>query len=414
MSVGQIIRFYRQKIGLTQEELGRGICTLSYISKIELEQTAYSHDIIKVISDRLNIDIEKEVALLENMENQLNRWHKFIIMQKMDFVEAMYKEFERIPFLNSTEYAAYYTLLKARYYILKKDYVKTYSILQSVKKIYQNLPPFEKNLQLHVWGIYYIETNEISLEKDTRQAINILKEIDIDKYRNDEYYYHIARANHLIQNKTMAYAQAEKALRHFKDTKNFKMALETEAFMLAQIHNDKNTDIKQIEESYYNLIQECDLLNAVEIKEILLGNLSFVYWRRKDYIKAQRLCIEALNLVEKPSAPYLKTLRNYLILCQDGKLIKKTEALRMAHKGRSVAKQMNNMLYQILFKIITFRIEDKKKQYYEYIEVKALPYFQSANHLSLLKKYAMELYEYYLETAQYENAAKISNILVEL
>ncbi|MDA6131262.1 helix-turn-helix transcriptional regulator, partial [Escherichia coli] len=83
MIEGEIIKFYRKKAGLTQEQLGFGICTLSYISKIERGHTACSAEIIELLSERLHLDIKKEILRFENLGNQLNQWHKAIVMRRL-------------------------------------------------------------------------------------------------------------------------------------------------------------------------------------------------------------------------------------------------------------------------------------------------------------------------------------------
>lgn len=91
MLVGEIIKFYRTKAGLTQGELGTGICSSKHVSKIERGDTSYSSEILALLTERLQIDIKKEISRLENMENQLHRWHKEITMQRMKEVEETVK-----------------------------------------------------------------------------------------------------------------------------------------------------------------------------------------------------------------------------------------------------------------------------------------------------------------------------------
>ena len=61
MLEGEIIKFYREKSGLTQAMLGEGICTPTHVSKIERGKTAYSPEIISLFSAVLNIDIQRKL-----------------------------------------------------------------------------------------------------------------------------------------------------------------------------------------------------------------------------------------------------------------------------------------------------------------------------------------------------------------
>ncbi|PEL08238.1 hypothetical protein CN601_18315 [Bacillus sp. AFS017336] len=413
MLEGEIIKFYRQKAGLTQEQLGKGICTLSYVSKIERGQTACSFEIIELLSKRLHIDIKEEIGSLENMENQLHRWHKAIIMRRLNEVEETYIELEKIPTIVFSQYSVLYQLLQARYYLLKQDFEKTNVILQHIQKVHQNLPPYEKNLLLHVCGIYYICNCITSKNENHHKAIKILRKINKDEYGNLEYNYDLALAYYCIDSKVMAYAYAEKALRYFRETNNSLMAVTTESLLLLQIGNDMHLDLEELTESYQNLIYHSELIHAPEKKGMLLNNLGFEYFKRKDYANAHKYYKEALRISEKSSLTYLNRLHNCLESSYEGKLQPKSVMLKKAQEGNLLAKQLKNRFYQLVFKLLIFRIENKRDQYFDYIEKVALPYFQLNEHTRFINKFAKELYDYYADQEHHEKIAQISKILIK-
>lgn len=240
-----------------------------------------------------------------------------------------------------------------------------------------------------------------------------MNKIDKDTYNNAEYYYYLAEAYHWIDSKVMAYAYAEKALRYFKETNNFLGAIDAESLMLLQDMSDIYFDFQKMVESYHNLIHDCEILNVPDKKEMLLNHLAYQYFKRKDYANAQQFSKEALDMTDKSSIIYLKRLHNYLKNSMEGKLLRKTAMLRIAQEGMSVAKELDNRLYQILFKLFIYRIEDNHDQYYSFIEKNALPYFQSNQHTIMIKNYVKQLYEHYMEIEQYEKAARISRICME-
>lgn len=61
MYEGKIIKFYREKYKLTQEQLGKDICSITHISKIECNQTTFATEIIALICKRLGINMETEI-----------------------------------------------------------------------------------------------------------------------------------------------------------------------------------------------------------------------------------------------------------------------------------------------------------------------------------------------------------------
>ncbi len=414
MIEGEVIKFYRTKAGLTQEELGKGICSSKHVGKIERGNTSYSSEIITLFSERLQIDIRKEIANFENLENKLQNWHTAIIKLRMKEVDSYKKELEESPFINSPKYDAWYQLLLARYYLLKNDYKNTYTIILSIQRNYKDLPPFERNLLLHVIGIYYLNNYNNSSTENHHKAIQTLKKIDLNEYGNPEYYYHLAVAYGWVDSKVMAYVYAEKALKYFKDTSNYLRAINAESIMLLQSSNDGHLDFKKLKQSYKNLIHDSETLNAPDKTGMLLNNFALEYFKRKDYEKAQKYYKAALQLEKKPSVIYLQRLNNYLKSSFEGKLMRKSALLNSAQKGLTIANNLKNQHYQILFTLLIYLIENKTKEYIQYIENTAFPYFKSRNHTIFMKRYGKELYDYYVKEKEFEKAVEMSNFLIDV
>lgn len=412
MIEGEVIKFYRTKAGLTQEELGKGICSSKHVGKIERGNTSYSSEIITLFSERLQIDIRKEIANFENLEKKLQNWHTAIIKLRMKEVESYKIELEESHFINSSKYGPLYQLLLARYYLLKNDYKNTHTIIQSIQNNYKDLPPFERNLLLHVIGIYYLNNYNNSSTENHHKAIQTLKKIDINDYGNPEYYYHLAVAYGWVDSKVMAYVYAEKALEYFKDTSNYLRAINAESIMLLQSSNDAHLDFKKLKQSYKNLIHDSETLNATDKTGMLLNNFALEYFKRKDYEKAQKYYKAALQLEKRPSVIYLQRLNNYLKSSFEGKLMRKSALLNSAQKGLTIAENLNNQHYQVLFTLLICSIENKTKEYIQYIEKTAFPYFKSRNHTVLMKRYGKELYDFYVKEKEFEKAVEMSNFLI--
>jgi len=146
MAVGEIIKYFRERNGLTQGQLGEGICTPTHVSKIENGKTAYSFEIISMFSERLQIDIEKEMASFQEIEKQLNDWHNAIIMKRMKLVEEYKKDLESIPYISSSKYAyfsdyyrqdtVFYMKMGKKHTRLFNKYKKNIKVFPYSKEIY--------------------------------------------------------------------------------------------------------------------------------------------------------------------------------------------------------------------------------------------------------------------------------------
>ena len=71
MHEGKIIKYYREKAKLTQEQLSKGVCSVTHISKNERGLTEYSPEIAILLSKRLNINIEQELTNLIDLKKSL-------------------------------------------------------------------------------------------------------------------------------------------------------------------------------------------------------------------------------------------------------------------------------------------------------------------------------------------------------
>lgn len=413
MLEGEIIKYYRQKAGITQEELGRGICSVTHVSKIERGQTPYSPEIMSLFSERLHIDIEKEVKRFEGLGNKLQYWHKLIIFRRMKEIEELKKEFESIPIIENSQYGAQYQLLKVRYYLLRWDLDKADKIITKVQREFPDLPPYEKNLFRHVQGIYYLYIYRAKKSECYQQAIQILKEIDRDEYGNLEYYYHLAAAYQWMNSPVLAYSYAEKSLQYFKETDNFLGAIMAKSLMLISIGRDMEHDFNEIEEAYQRLIHNCDALNTIDRKIILLNNLGNEYFRRKEFEKAKKTFLASLPLVQKPSGLYLQRFHGYLESCFEGQLMRKSEMLKKAREGLRMSIELDNTNFKILFKLLIYRMEGNNEKYYSFIEKEALTYFETGQSELLKNRYGKELYLYYVKKKQYEKAVQVANDLID-
>lgn len=63
---GLLIRNNREKLGLKQEYLCKGICSVSYLSKIEKGSIVASDEIIKMLFNKLDIDFNNDVEFIKN------------------------------------------------------------------------------------------------------------------------------------------------------------------------------------------------------------------------------------------------------------------------------------------------------------------------------------------------------------
>ncbi|WP_163530039.1 helix-turn-helix domain-containing protein [Halobacillus ihumii] len=400
MNEGKIIKFYREQSGMTQEQLGRGICSVTHISKIELGQTHYSSEIVSLVAERLNINMEAEIDNFITVKQKLDRWLYAISLEREQEFEAIRNELADNPFIEISEYHCFYTLLLARYCLLKDKNDDACEIVRNINE--KTLPPYEFYLFKHVRGILLLKNQEY------QQAVEILKSINNEIYKNPEYYYHLAIAYESNDAKHMAYTCAVEALQHFKETSNFLRIIDVEMLLLILKSQDKHHDFNERLRKYEALIQSCELCQTPGRKAKVLHNLAFEYYVREDFETAGRLYNQSMNLKKVNTGNYLLSLEGYIQSCVRGNLSYKGELLSLAENAVQAAEEMDAPLFTYLFNLIIYLIHHDHIKYYSYLSDHALPFFKQYGHVYLVKRSEKELFTYYSKIGQFKKAVALA------
>jgi HTH-type transcriptional regulator, quorum sensing regulator NprR len=406
MIEGKIIKFYREKAGLTQGQLVNGICSVTHLSKIERGITEYSEEITQLLAKKLNINPQVEIARYHNLSKKLEQWHDAMVMQNLKESEALKKELEQDDLIQLQEFHLYYLLLSARYHLLKNQLDQANKLINHIQRVESTLSSHDANMLKHVRGIYYFLSGQF------QECVNILISIDQQQYNRLEYFYHLAIAYHSINSPIRAYYYADKALRYFRKTLNMLRIIDTEMVMLIQLNANEPHDFNETIDTYEKLMKMCDTCNAVERKAKLYHNLAFDYSRRKQYQKAVELYQEALKLIDEHSPHYLATLDRYIFSCHAGNLLSKESLLELAQKGLGLAKAANSYDW-INFQLHLYLLNDEKENYYQYIETTALTYFKKMGYKILIDYFEKKLFHYLYENGEVERALELANSLIQ-
>jgi len=96
---GPLIKITRRRLGFTQEEICDGICTSSYLSRIENCHVIPSEETCKLILERLNLDYDKFIENLNDLDNKLETIYLKLLSEKEDI-----KDYDLRIFKNSYLY----------------------------------------------------------------------------------------------------------------------------------------------------------------------------------------------------------------------------------------------------------------------------------------------------------------------
>ncbi|CEG29423.1 helix-turn-helix domain-containing protein [Bacillus sp. B-jedd] len=408
MNEGKVIKFYREKANLTQEQLSKGICSVTHISKIERGLTEYSSEITDLLAQRLGVDIQSELKHLNEIEAQIHLLENALIKQKYDEVETIIQKLLNFPILVVSEFQIRFELLLARYYCSQGHPRKATKILSAIQKDTSKLSLYESYLLNHVLGYYYIT------EKKYINAIDVLKSINPMQYRNHEFYYILAYSYHSIDSKVLAYYYAEKALTYFKETNNFNRIIDTETLMIVQIGDNEYLNFQETAAQYQTLLQTCDICNFIDKKSKLLYNFAYNRYLRKEYMEASALYKEAMQICEKNSPLYFWSYEGFIRSSYEGDLLEKERLLELVADGMSLlANNPTDRLSQILFTMLNYELTHHN-ELYTFIDEIALPYFKENELFWFVQQYEKRLFVHYSESNQAEKALAVAAAILKV
>ncbi|WP_044338247.1 helix-turn-helix domain-containing protein [Rossellomorea aquimaris] len=410
MSLGLLIKFYREKKALTQEELGKGICSVTHISKIERGNTQYSPEITHMLSEKLGIDLEKEMQSLQRYERLLDQWHDSMVLQQESEIERLKSEVEKNSLFLIQSVKNKYFLLQSRYYLLQGNIAQAENLLDKMKKHRKELNSYEHHLLHHLLGIIEM------LKGNFKNALNYLLQINEKEYLNHEFFYQIAIAYHNLQFKVKAYHYSEVALDYFRKTNNFKKVIDAETIKLINEGRNELWDFEELVERYNRLIAQCDILNETSKKAALLSNLAYEHSFAGDNESAGMYYKKTLTLLEKNrmSPVYLNNLIGYVYCCLHIEGDREERDLKqLIDTGSQISKNIHDKSSFLFFEMLRLLHEGKKKQYYRFIEEQIIPMLEENGKHQQLYTYVKTMYEHYLNQENPEKALHYAKRLIE-
>src|SRR5699024_1724194 len=256
-----------------------------------------------------------------------NDWLQAMIMENQNEVKNLKSELSRNELIQISTYKVHYQLLLARYYLLDGRKDKADKIITSVQRKSNQLSPYENCLLKHILGIYHIQKEEYL------KAINILKSIDNEVYKNKEYYFELAFAYDRNDSFYLSNVYAGKALQHFIDTSNYLRVIDTELLILILQSRDKYHSAEDRIEKYKSILNFCDAGNLTSRKAKIYHNLGQEYLELGKYHVASDMYEKSMDYKPKGSSKYLTSLDGYIKSCLRTNEFSIKKLLALAQEG---------------------------------------------------------------------------------
>ena len=215
-SYGKLIKLTRIEKNMKQEELCEGICTPSYLSRIENDRVVADEQIYKLLLYKLGVDVKKDVIDIEQIDAQIEQWYEQFLLNKepsiniealkekarstnnetylkfkliycryllksnkLEEVKKYISELEKIPMLNKRLNFLFTNVLILFYY-KDKQYLKAIEVGEKILPI-SSFNSFIKPIEVgnFFYNLAYIYKKIYEYDKSIyfgRQALDIFKE----------------------------------------------------------------------------------------------------------------------------------------------------------------------------------------------------------------------------------------------
>lgn len=409
--IGKQVFYKRLQQKMTQEELCQGICSVSYLSKIENGKIEASEEILQLLCTRLEIAVTDLRDVEEDVKGKLDEWLNALIRLDKAQIERIRNELEEdMQSVQDFEIINYYKLLNIRYLLMKRELPAIAEELEKLKKAYKKFSPFQKLLYTYSKGLL------CCLQYKWKKGLEDLLETEIMAkelgYHETGIYYNIALTySHLeIQHLTLHFANI--ALEAFRSEYKFRNVINCQ--ILIALSYAEQGQYEEALTMYENILREAEAFADKDVlMSITLSNMGNIYYKKKKYQQAKEHYLESLQLQKQVDLNYIDTVYEMALSCI--KLEQFEEAKEWINKGVTAAKReerFNTKLYLIL--MLQYKYFGEVKEYKEFLELEAIPFYKSAGNKIELKKVYIELAEYFAQSLKFEQSNQYYKLVIEM
>ena len=86
-SYGKLIKLTRIEKNMNQEELCEGICTPSYLSRIENDRVVADEQIYKLLLTKLGLQYKADTLYIEEIDTQIEQWYEKVLISEQTLID---------------------------------------------------------------------------------------------------------------------------------------------------------------------------------------------------------------------------------------------------------------------------------------------------------------------------------------
>ncbi|WP_077617365.1 helix-turn-helix transcriptional regulator [Bacillus sinesaloumensis] len=401
MEIGSRIRFFRIQNNMTQEELAQEIISISYLSKIENNQTSASIEVLELLCERLGIKLIESEEYTQLKE--LHDWYHLMVARKREPVLEFYESYE-CKNTNDSRVAIFFVLFELRHFIFTNQLDKAEDQIKKID-LYRDIFEVRMNYfyEKFVGQFYYLKSQFSVAMEHFKAAEGILtSSVHFESWETADLYYYIGLNNNRMGKLALSIVNIQKALAIYQSLYDLKRSAECQ--ILLGICYEKIDEFQMAEENYLLATKVAEGINDSSLLGLIFHNQGVLYskiGKSEEAIehflnslkhKADDMVIGRLRSIHGLIDEYYKS--GEYKKCQ--KWLETGLALVENHQGYPEFR-----IHFTYYDYLLNKLEDLQR----FIEKDALPYFEGNEHHLQVAYYAEELGKIYQENHKYKLAS---------
>lgn len=377
--IGTYIKKKRKELKVTQDSISSGICSISYLSKIENNQIIPKDFYVRELMEKLDV---------EGNQYQKNLNDKFYLSQMLkgffymddDLIEETYQAIKDI------EHNLTFNICKLAYnvYFSKEDENQYVMMLEN---LVTNMTDFELKLYLLFASLYYIDLEKF---KTALEVLHLGVKIGI---ANDLLSALYSEYNYLVN---------QRLLRKNCSLDDYEHA----SLLYSKHHNIKRSINLALWKAYYlvyeNPVSSCAILNKIKLRYLDATMKEFYF-----LIKAQILFRE--NKYEDAVLPLKHITQNSIFFYQKTILLYEISLINndmeMLEQLKKILEEYKPNKFQLRYKVYYhYLLNTKMDDLKEYLRDIAIPFSIKIDDYYGLEKYTNRMIEICSESSRYKEA----------
>lgn len=409
MKVGHLIRAERAKQEMKQIVLAKGICTPSYLSKIERNLIEPSEEVATLLFNRLGMELgklqkndqEKEIEFLNILKGTYKKVittrDKKFAQQKLDYLE------QQNPFFEN--HSIYYTFLLIVFrfkLILGGDLEVREKELVAMKELSDHFDPYHEYLfKVNKALYYYSAKNRPKAIEYLEDVLSIIDDVILEEWERAELNYMLGviytddgRVYHSIEYIRMA-------LDFFRE--HFLMSRVLDCYVLIGITRKKSEQYQEAFEAYLKAKQILDEFNLDFEKDLVYHNLGSLNAVMGNSEEAIRYYEKSIQYKADEKSPLISIL---CLVLEYSKMDNKKLVNEWCNEGISLFIKLNDenlTSYYHHFKFFESLHSDQGLS--ETIADQAIEYFKDIQDYQHVHKYCIVLADWYNSNRKYKLAS---------